>query len=187
VEQAISLYYSQSGLSECLDVSHIRETPARFVKVLAYDVSGCFEDPALPLAKEFAVGNYDEMVSERGIRICTKCAHHGERIIGQAQFSYIPDRYIVGLSKIPRMIDVLCRRPQIQESLSSQIVDVFQETVRPHGCAVHVRAYHLCMIARGVQERMVITETVALRGVFRAGETRAEFLSSLDRVSPVFP
>ena len=159
----------------------MRETPDRFVKVLEYNASGCFEDPAAVLTKVFAIGTYDEMVHVREIRVCTACAHHGERILGKAHIAYIPKDHVVGLSKPARMIDILCRRPQIQENLSEQVVDIFQRTVQPYGCAVHLRAYHCCMIARGVWEPAAITETVALRGCFKDNPaTRLEFLSSLD-------
>jgi GTP cyclohydrolase I len=183
----IKQYYAQSQVLKSLDHSHIKDTADRLISVLEFNISGCWEDPTEPLLKDFAPGNYDEMIHERDIKIITTCAHHAERIVGKAHFSYIPRSKIVGLSKIPRMVDILCRRPQIQENLTEQIVDTFQKTVDPYGCGVHVRAYHFCMIARGIQEPMVVTETTAMRGSFKDGLTRQEFLSSLDHTGIVFP
>jgi GTP cyclohydrolase I len=165
----------------------VHETPDRFVKVLEYNASGCSEDPATVLTKTFAIGTYDEMVRISDIRICTTCAHHGERILGLAHFAYIPATHVVGLSKIPRMISTLCRRPQVQEQLTTEIVDIFMRVVKPSGCAVHLKCLHLCMLARGVEEPMAATETTALRGVFQTGEPRQEFLLGLDHTSPCFP
>jgi GTP cyclohydrolase IA len=177
----------QEGLV-LLDSKHMTETPDRFVKALGHKISGCTEDPAQFLATQFDENGYDEMIHIRSIRIVTLCAHHFENIIGKAHFAYVPNGKIVGLSKIPRMIHCLCHRPQVQENLTEEIVDVFQKKVEPLGCAVNIRAYHMCMIARGVEEPTSFTETTALRGSFKENPaTRQEFLASIDRTEVVFP
>jgi GTP cyclohydrolase IA len=185
---AFKMYLEQTVDEGSLGVGHIQETPERFVRVLEESVRGCRVNPADFLTKQFSVGHYDEMIHVRNVRVMSLCAHHWERIIGRANFAYVPGEYIVGLSKIPRMIDVLCRRPQVQENLTAQIADVFQETVKPKGCAVSIRAYHMCMLARGVEEPGAYMETTALRGCFKDSySTRQEFLSSIDRNGNIFP
>jgi GTP cyclohydrolase IA len=177
-----------NNLGACLDAGHFKDTPERLVKTWTYNMSGCQEDPAALLEKRFAKGKYDEMIHVSSIKIVTLCAHHFERIVGKAHFAYVPGKYIVGLSKIPRMIDVLCRRPQVQEHLTEQIVDTFQRCVKPGGCAVHIRAFHFCMSARGVKEPSAYTKTTALRGCFKTNaSTRNEFFQSIDDHEVIFP
>jgi GTP cyclohydrolase IA len=187
LRRALALYLQQQ-VGKGIDISHIKDTPERIVRAFTADVSGYQVDPASFLTKKFAVGKYNEMVHVDSIRIVTKCAHHFERIIGKAHFAYIPGDYVVGLSKIPRMVDALCRRLQVQEDLTQQIVDIFQDTVQPKGCAVHIKAYHFCMMARGIREPQTATRTTALRGCFETESlTRQEFLQSLNTNGQVFP
>ncbi|HXQ34132.1 MAG TPA: GTP cyclohydrolase I, partial [Anaerolineales bacterium] len=111
------------------------------------------------------------------------CAHHMLPFIGKCHFAYIPDKHIVGLSKIPRMIDILAHRLQVQETLSEEIVDCFQQTVKPRGCAVVIEASHMCMSIRGVKKEGAYMRTTALRGIFSRDESaKAEFLSGIGRV-----
>jgi GTP cyclohydrolase I len=118
------------------------------------------------------------MVHVKGIRIATTCAHHLFPVIGTAHFAYVPDKSIVGLSKIPRFIDILCRRLQVQEELCDQIVGVFYNAVRPGGCAVRIEAVHSCMSARGVREHGARTVVTGVRGSLRANaRARMEFLA----------
>lgn len=184
LEQAFENWLKTSG---CGDMEHIKDTPARFVRALRESVVGYQSDPAEPLRKKFVNGTYNEMVLVHDIRLISRCAHHGERIIGKVHFAYIPDKHVVGLSKIPRMIRILSRRLQIQEALTEQIVDVFQETVKPVGCAARIQAFHFCMLARGVEEASSATITTALRGVFSTKKAvRDEFFSSLPK-SQILP
>jgi GTP cyclohydrolase IA len=186
LREAIKGFLSQPDIK--IDRSHLEDTPDRIVRAWSEDIRGYYVDPAGFLKKKFAMGHYDEMIHVRDVRVVSKCAHHFERIIGRAHFAYIPGEYIVGLSKIPRMIDALSRRLQVQEDLTEQIVDVFQATVQPKGCAVHIRAFHLCMLARGVEEPYSFTETTALRGCFKKSpEARQEFLLSAIKGDTIFP
>lgn len=187
LEWSIELYLKQT-IDGQLDQSHVTETPKRVVKAFAEYVRGYQVDPAIFLEKQFAVGTYDEMIHIRGIRIISMCAHHLCPIIGKAHFAYVPGKYIVGLSKIPRMVDALARRRQVQENLTQQIVNIFQETVQPKGCAVNIKAFHFCMLSRGVEEPFSFTETTALRGVLMDDKpARQEFLSSLNHSEVIFP
>jgi len=164
---------------------HIRETPDRVVAMYESILSGCDKNPAEVL-KLFPANNADQMVHVKNIVVYSVCAHHLLPFFGVVSFSYIPDHYITGLSKIPRMIDILARRPQIQEKLTQDIVGTFFAIVRPKGCAAVMRAYHLCMLMRGVQEHRAYTETTALRGCFKDDSVKQEFLSATRQDGPIW-
>lgn len=189
MKYAIQLFIEQTALKyKTIDLEHVVETPDRFVKALTEYVSGCSEDPRRHLIKQFSNGKYDQMIFGREIKLVSLCAHHLAPIFGKVEFAYIPDKYIVGLSKIPKFIRDIARRPQVQENISEEIVDIFQEVVQPKGCGVFVRAYHGCMAFRGAQEPMGYTQTNALRGSFKdSNTTRSEFISAIDHSRPVFP
>jgi len=189
LKPAIAAYMQQNRPKKNSIVydEHTQGTPDRVVKAFAEYVRGCTEDPATYLAKTFNAHTYDQMVSVPNIRLISMCMHHLAPIIGKVHFAYIPQAAIVGLSKIPRFIEALARRPQVQELLTDQIVDTFYSTVEPKGCAVHVRAFHFCMCGRGVEEPAAYTVTTALRGSFKDPLTRQEFLQSLDLDEVIFP
>jgi GTP cyclohydrolase I len=171
-----------------LDQSHIEFTPERVVKALRAKVAGNLEDPKEILGTIFDSKNYDQMVWRRGIRVVSTCAHHLETFIGKATFAYVPGKHIVGISKISRLVRCFSRRLQVQERLTDQIVDAFQDIVKPYGCAVYIRCYHFCEIVRGAEEHAASTETTALRGCFKDNPaTRAEFLGMLDKQEQIFP
>ena len=178
MEAAIEAYLLQTSFGT-ISSSHTQDTPKRVVKAFKEYVRGCAMDPVAILEKTFPLEGTSQMVHVRNIRVMSMCAHHLVPIIGKAHFAYIPKDKIVGLSKIPRMIEVLSRRPQVQENLTEQIVDVFSKVVEPQGCAVHLSCVHLCMLYRGVEEPYSYTETTALRGVFNEG-SKQEFLMSLN-------
>lgn len=159
------------------------DTPDRVVRAWQEMTNGQVLDPTIYLQRSFEdpVGNYDEMVTVENIPILSTCKHHLLPIIGRATFAYIPDGKFVGLSKIPRYIEILAKRLQVQEELTQKIVDVFQDTVKPKGCAVYLRCLHCCMSTRGVKAPNAITSTTALRKCFSNGSTKQEFLLSLNR------
>lgn len=161
-----------------IDVEHTKKTPTRAVDAYAEMFRGVYMDPAKPLKEALFTSSLDEMITIHDITIRSVCAHHFLPIVGHATFSYIPDGRDVGLSKIPRFIDILAKRPQVQEHLTQQIVNTFFDVVVPKGCAVMVRAYHFCMMMRGPEEHRAYTETTALRGVMRQGSAKAEFLQA---------
>lgn len=179
LQGAVECMLSQDEFKRQMAEEHIKETPVRFVKSLDEYFWGLKQDPEEILRKGFAPGNYDEMVLVRDIRFASLCAHHLLPFTGRIHFGYLPARRIVGLSKIPRLVEVYARRPQVQEQLASQIVDTFQKVVKPAGCGVVIEALHLCMAIRGVRKETAITRTTALRGIFKDPSTKTEFLNAV--------
>jgi GTP cyclohydrolase I len=185
---AVAMFLEQMVPPEVIDKSHLTATPQRVAESWKEYIRGCSVDPASYLKTKFTEQTHDQMIRVEQIQIRSICAHHFAPIVGKGHFAYLPDKAIVGLSKIPRMIDALARRPQVQENLTDQIVDLFQDTVKPMGCAFHIRAFHFCMLFRGVEEPMAFTSTTALRGCFKGNpETRREFLDGIDYQAPIFP
>jgi GTP cyclohydrolase I len=124
---------------------------------------------------------YNEMVIVKDIEFYSLCEHHMLPFLGKAHIAYIPDGYIVGLSKLPRIVEVFSRRLQVQERLTHQILHCIQHTLQPLGAAVVIEAQHLCMMMRGVQKQQATTTTSAFTGAFRNAETRVEFLNLLGK------
>lgn len=158
---------------------HLEETPARVMRLFEEYFSGVGVDASEELKLGFIEEQYNEMVFLKEIPFVSICSHHIVPFIGVAHFAYIPNARIVGLSKIPRMIEVLSHRPQVQERLTVEIVDTFQQTVKPFGCAVVLEARHFCIEVRGIKKVGVITRTTALRGCFKEGDTKHEFLEGI--------
>lgn len=154
------------------------DTPSRVVKAYGEWFAGYKQDPA-DLFKVFEDGaeGADEMVLLTDIPVFSHCEHHITPIVGVAHVAYIPKDKIVGISKLARVVDLFSRRLQVQERLTNQIADAIQEHLEPLGVAVVIRAKHFCMATRGVKTPNVDTTTSALRGVFKEGTPRAEFLS----------
>lgn len=159
---------------------HTEDTPNRVVKAYREFFVGCKIDPRKILERSFTSGSYDQMVTVMDLDVTSFCSHHLLPFVGKAHFAYVPNGKIVGLSKVPRFIDVLAARPQVQERLSQQIVDIFQDTVGPLGCGVVLDCLHTCMSVRGVK-KTGITRTTALRGVFTQDTVRNEFLTAIGR------
>lgn len=155
------------------------ETPARAVKAWKEWTSGYGIHPAdvLKVFEDGAEG-CDEMVVVHDIPIYSHCEHHLAAIFGAATVAYIPDGKIVGLSKLPRLVDIFARRLQVQERLTNQVADAIAKHLQPKGCGVVVKARHMCMESRGIRQPNSYTTTSALRGVFKTdASARAEFLS----------
>ena len=123
--------------------------------------------------------DYSEMVLVKNIELYSLCEHHLLPFFGKAHVAYIPNGYIVGLSKLPRVIDIFSRRLQVQERLTDQILTCIDDTLKPLGVAVVIEAHHMCMMMRGVQKQNSLTTTSAFRGAFQKEETRTEFLNLL--------
>lgn len=163
------------------------ETPKRVVDSLRFLCSGYEQDPGAVL-KVFDDGaeSYDEMVFQCNIPFYSLCEHHMLPIFGQVHIGYIPNGKIVGLSKLARVVDVLARRLQVQERLTTQIADVLYSELRAQGVGVVVHARHLCMEMRGIQKPGTVTATSALRGTFKSEpEVRFEFLGMVPRLDTV--
>jgi GTP cyclohydrolase IA len=155
----------------------LRETPDRVARMYAEVFQGLHQDPGLHLQKRFTQ-KYDEMVTIKDIQFASFCEHHLLPFTGKAHVAYLPNGRVVGLSKIPRVIDVLARRPQVQEQLTEQVADLLMEELDARGVAVVMEASHSCMTIRGVRKSESFYVTSAMRGAFRNNlATRMEVLS----------
>src|SRR5271165_5546847 len=166
-------------IGEDPDRDGLRETPNRVRRAFREYFAGYDEDPELVLRKTFSeVDGYDEMIVLRGVTFESHCEHHVAPIIGRAWVGYIPDRRVVGISKLARVVEIFSRRLQIQERLTAQIANAVENALKPKGVAVVVKAAHHCMISRGVHKRGSDLVTSRMLGVFRDQPmTRSEFLS----------
>ena len=157
-------------------------TPERVAKSLAWLTRGAQEDPADVFGDAVFEETHENMVMVRDIELYSLCEHHMLPFFGKAHVAYVPDGRIVGLSKIPRLVEVFARRLQVQERLTEQIADAIDDLLRPKGVGVVIEAVHLCMMMRGVEKQNSRTLTSALRGKFRdCPMTRNEFLSLAHR------
>jgi GTP cyclohydrolase I len=152
-------------------------TPARVEKSMAFLTKGYDEDPMKILRGAMFDVDYDEMVIVRDIEMFSLCEHHMLPFFGKVHVAYIPKGKVIGLSKIPRLVEVFARRLQVQERLTRQIADAIEKAIEPQGVGVVVEARHLCMMMRGIEKQNSSTVTSAMVGCFRQKETRAEFLS----------
>ena len=154
------------------------KTPERVAKSMQFLTNGYNEDPSKILRSAMFAEDYSQMVLVKDIEIYSLCEHHMLPFFGKAHIAYIPNGHIVGLSKIPRIVDVFSRRLQVQERLTDEIKDCLQDTLNPKGVAVVIEAQHLCMQMRGVEKQHSSTTTSAFSGIFMSDEkTRAEFIN----------
>lgn len=154
------------------------DTPKRVKKAWEYMCGGYNQDPKQIIQKALFTSSNDEMVVVKDIEFYSMCEHHMLPIIGKAHVAYIPDGKVVGLSKIPRVVDLFARRLQIQEQLTEQICDAINENLKPKGVAVVIDARHMCMEMRGVEKICSSTVTSALRGLFKKEKkTKDEFMT----------
>jgi len=161
------------------------KTPSRVVNALKFLTEGYHQDPKEILNQALFTSSNDEMVLVRDIEFYSMCEHHMLPIIGRAHVAYIPDGKVVGLSKIPRIVNVFARRLQIQEQMTEQIADAISETIQPKGVAVVLHARHMCMEMRGVEKINSTTVSSALRGLFKRDErTRNEFYNLINTPAP---
>jgi len=157
------------------------ETPRRVKKAYEFIYGGYKEDPREILSSALFTSSNDEMVLLKDIEFYSTCEHHLLPIIGRVHVAYIPDGKVVGLSKIPRVVNVFARRMQIQEQLTEQIADAIMDTIAPKGVAVVIQARHMCMEMRGVEKINSTTTSSALRGLFKKDQkTRSEFFSLIN-------
>jgi GTP cyclohydrolase I len=164
----------------------LRDTPRRVEKSLRFLTSGYDTDIDGILNNALFSVEYNEMVIVRNIDFYSLCEHHLLPFFGKCHVAYLPNRRVVGLSKLPRLVDAFSRRLQVQERLTSQIADTIREKIDPHGVAVVMEATHLCMAMRGVEKQNAVTVTSAMLGVFHSdARTRHEFLELIRHRQPV--
>ncbi|MCB0662067.1 MAG: GTP cyclohydrolase I FolE [Saprospiraceae bacterium] len=153
------------------------KTPERAAKAMEFLTQGYQQDASEILKSAMFKEEYSEMVLVKDIEMYSLCEHHMLPFFGKAHIAYIPNGTIVGLSKLPRVVDVFARRLQVQERLTHEIVHCIQDTLNPLGVAVVIEATHMCMMMRGVQKQNSVTTTSAFTGEFEKVQTRGEFLN----------
>ncbi len=163
-------------LGEDVNREGIVKTPERASKAMQFLTSGYCQDPAEILKSAMFAEDYHDMVIVKDIELYSLCEHHILPFFGKAHIAYIPNGHIVGLSKIPRIVDVFARRLQVQERLTHDILECINNVLKPEGVAVVIEASHMCMMMRGVQKQKSVTTTSGFRGQFEKIETRNEFL-----------
>lgn len=164
------------GIGEDPKREGLVKTPERVAKAMQFLTHGYDLKPEDILKSALFKEDYSQMVLVKSIEIYSLCEHHLLPFFGKAHVAYIPNGCVVGLSKIPRVVDAFARRLQVQERLTNQIRDCIQETVNPHGVAVVIEASHLCMQMRGIQKQNSVTTTSAFTGEFLKETTRSEFM-----------
>jgi GTP cyclohydrolase IA len=163
----------------------LKRSPERMAKAIRFLTRGYQEDPAQLLRAALFQVDYDEMVIVKDIEMFSLCEHHMLPFFGKVHVAYLPKGKVIGLSKIPRLVDVFARRLQVQERLTKQIADAIQDAIDPIGVGVVIEARHLCMMMRGVEKQHSATVTSSMLGAFRnEHETREEFLSLIRSGKP---
>jgi len=175
---SIAAHYTEvlSQMGEDPNREGLLKTPERVAKALQYLTHGYDLDAAEILKSAMFKEDYSQMVIVKDIEVYSMCEHHMLPFFGKAHIAYIPNGHIVGLSKIPRIVDAFARRLQVQERLTNEIRDCIQDTLMPAGVAVVIECKHLCMAMRGIQKQNSVTTTSAFTGEFAKDKTRAEFL-----------
>ena len=165
IEEAVKLFLE--GIGEDVSREGLKDTPGRIARMCEELYGGMEEDASVHLSKTFSVDS-SEMVIEKDITFYSTCEHHILPFYGKAHIAYIPDRKVVGLSKLARTVEVFARRLQLQEQLTGQIADALMEFMQPKGALVMIEAEHMCMTMRGIKKPGSRTITLARRGVFES-------------------
>jgi GTP cyclohydrolase I len=175
-----------AGLGEDPDREGLLKTPERVEKAMRFLTRGYEQDPEQVLNQALFTVTYDEMVVVKEIDFYSLCEHHLLPFHGKAHVAYLPNGRVVGLSKIPRLVDIYARRLQVQERLTVEIAEAIQKAVHPRGVGVIIEAVHFCMMMRGVEKQNSVAVTSCMLGAFREQQqTREEFLSLIHRRSSV--
>mgnify|MGYP003644516889 FL=1 len=165
------------GLGEDVTREGLEKTPERVAKAMQFLTHGYALDPLEILKSALFTEDHSQMIVVKNIEVYSMCEHHMLPFFGKAHVAYIPNGKIVGLSKIPRIVDAYARRMQVQERLTDQIKDCIQEALEPLGVAVVIEAQHMCMQMRGIQKQNSFTTTSSFTGAFEKNKTRKEFIS----------
>jgi len=180
IQKAVSNILQAVG--ENPDREGLKRTPERVARMYTELLSGYSSDPNKVVNDAIFEVKYDEMVIVRDVEFYSLCEHHMLPFMGRVHVAYIPDGKVLGLSKIPRIVDIFARRLQVQERMTREIADVIRDLLHPQGVGVVVEALHLCMMMRGVQKHNARMTTSAMHGAFRANlATRQEFLENIGR------
>ncbi len=176
--EKLAVHYSEilKILGEDVHREGLEKTPHRVAKAMQFLTHGYNIDPVALLKSAMFKEEYQQMVLVKDIEIYSMCEHHMIPFVGKAHVAYIPKGYIVGLSKIARVVEAYARRLQVQERLTTQILKCINETLHPQGVAVVIEAHHMCMQMRGIQKQNSVTTTSAFIGEFYKEATRAEFI-----------
>ena len=177
--EILSKQYSEiiEKIGEDVSRDGLMKTPERAAKAIQFLTKGYNEDPEKILQSALFDETYNEMVLVKDIEVYSLCEHHILPFFGKAHVAYIPNGKVVGLSKIPRIVDVYARRLQVQERLTQDVLQAIEGALHPQGVAVIIEARHMCMMMRGVEKQNSVTTTSAFTGQFRDAKTRAEFLN----------
>ena len=167
------------NLGENIYREGLEKTPERVAKAMQYLTHGYGLDPLEILKSALFTENHKQMIVVKDIEVYSMCEHHMLPFFGKAHIAYIPDGKIVGLSKIPRVVDAFSRRMQVQERLTDEIKGCIQDALNPLGVAVVIEAQHMCMCMRGIQKQNSVTTTSSFNGAFEKNKTRKEFISLL--------
>jgi GTP cyclohydrolase I len=184
LKEALAEHYRQiiGLLGEDVTREGLLKTPDRVAKSMQFLLQGYQEDPEAVLASAmFLEEDYRQMVIVRNIDFFSLCEHHMLPFFGKAHIAYIPRKYITGLSKIPRVVDIFARRLQVQERMTLQIKDCIQKTLNPLGVMVVIEAQHMCMQMRGVEKQNSLTTTSDFTGFFQQAKTREEFMNLIKK------
>lgn len=165
------------NLGEDVTREGLEKTPERVAKAMQYLTHGYGLDPLQILKSALFTEDHQQMIVVKDIEVYSMCEHHMLPFFGKAHVAYIPNGKIVGLSKIPRIVDAFARRMQVQERLTDQIKDCIQAALEPLGVAVVIEAQHMCMQMRGIQKQNSVTTTSSFNGAFEKDKTRKEFIS----------
>lgn len=176
---SIASHYTEiiQTLGEDVNREGLLKTPERVAKAMQYLTQGYSQDPNEILLGALFKEQYRQMVIVKDIDFYSLCEHHMLPFFGKAHVAYIPDEYITGLSKIPRVVDVFARRLQVQERLTMQIKECIHDALKPLGVMVVIEAQHMCMQMRGVEKQRSVTTTSDFTGVFNQAKTREEFIN----------
>ncbi len=179
VTESLSSYYKKVivDLGEDINREGLEKTPERVAKAMQFLTQGYDINPDGIIQSAMFTEDHSQMVIVKDIEVYSMCEHHMLPFFGKAHIAYIPDGKIVGLSKLPRVVDAYARRLQVQERLTDQIKDCIQRTLNPIGVAVVVEAQHMCMQMRGVEKQNSVTTTSAFTGAFEEDKTRKEFIN----------
>jgi len=180
IEEAVR--QTLENIGEDPDREGLRRTPERVARMYDELMAGYYTDPVKLLHDALFTVDYSEMVIVKDIDFSSLCEHHMLPFLGKAHVAYIPNGKVVGLSKIPRMVELFARRLQVQERMTQQIADFINEVLQPHGVAVVVEGVHMCMMMRGVKKANASMVTSAVLGTFKDDpKTRSEFMQHLGR------